>query len=86
MVRALAAFAALLITGLIVLAVLTGAAWFMTSHSVWAVVRAPWFKTAAVVFNSLWIGLWAPLWIVYSNRKKAEGPEVRPWRAPQLQR
>jgi len=86
MTRAAAALAALLITGLMVLTVLTGVAWLMTSHGVWAVVRAPWFAPTMIAFNSLWIGLWVPLWIVFSNRKKTESPTPTPWRVPQLRR
>lgn len=86
MARFAAAFAALVITGLVLSAAVTGVVWLLNSHSVWAVVRAPWFKPAMIAFNSCWIGVWVSLYIVFSNRKKTEAAEITPWRVPQLRR
>ena len=78
--RLIAAFIALLMTGLVILAAFKGVSWLMTSPTVWAIARQPWFKPSMIAFNLIWPSVWLPFYLYYANRKKPAEPETRRFR------
>ena len=84
MQRILSMLVAVGITVLLFAIALFGAAWFMNDAATWALMRAPWFRDGAVIFNCLYVPIIVTWGVMRAKSPRAE-PEA-PFRLPRISR